>query len=89
MCGAPALSWAPGWNNVFSGANDAIVPVSSQLNGIASNTGPGGNTFTGVIHTSAIELLGFVGPSELDSASLIPDAVVGLLNEATNGPDFH
>ena len=40
-------------------------------------------------HTSPIESLGFIGPSEIDPGSGIPDAVVGLLNEATNGPDFH
>jgi len=42
-----------------------------------------------VTHTSPIESLGFIGPSEIDPGSGIPDAVVGLLNEATNGPDFH
>jgi len=79
------------WNEVFGGpanANDGVVPVTSQLNGLASNAGAGGNTYTGVIHTSALTPLGFVAPSELDPASGIPDEVVALLNEATNGPDF-
>jgi hypothetical protein len=43
----------------------------------------------GVIHSPGIELLGFNPPSELDSSSGIPDAVVNLLNEAINGADFH
>ena len=74
------------WNNVFSAANDGIVPVSSQLNGTTSATT---NTFQGVIHSPGIEILNFTAPTELDSQSGIPDAVVGLLNEDVNGPDFH
>lgn len=78
------------WNNVFGDvANDGLVPVYSQLNYTSSSMGTGGNTYTGVIHTSMLTALGFAVPSELDSGSGIPDAVVNLLNEATNGPDFH
>jgi pimeloyl-ACP methyl ester carboxylesterase len=74
------------WNNVFSAANDAVVPLSSQLNNTTSTPT---NTFQGVIHSPGIEILNFSPPSEVDSQSGIPDAVVNLLNEATNGPDFH
>lgn len=78
------------WNSVFLGAaNDGVVPVMSQLRGNASVIGPGGNTFTGVIHTSALNGLGFAVPSELDLESGIPDAVLSLLNEPTSGNDFH
>ena len=77
------------WNNVFSGPNDGIVPVTGQLNLISSvlNT----NTFAGIIHSPALLDLNFSGPSELDAQASpdLPDAVVNLLNEATNGPDFH
>ncbi len=77
------------WINVFGGAaNDGLVPLNSQLNGAASNTSPGGNTYVGVIHTSPLTILGFAVPSELDPASGIPDEVITLLNEATNGNDF-
>jgi PGAP1-like protein len=75
------------WNSVFSNqANDGVVPVTSQLNTTSSTAA---NTFPGVIHSPGIETLNFFGPSEVDSQSGIPDAVVNLLNEATNGPDFH
>ena len=77
------------WNQAVFGigvANDAIVPVSSQLNGFDSATT---NTFPGVIHSSGIERLGFNPPSELDPSSGIPTAVVDLLNEAPNGGDYH
>ncbi len=74
------------WNSVFTGqANDGVVPVSSQLNTTGST---GANTFQGVIHSPGIETLNFAPPSEVDPQSGIPDAVVNLLNEATNGPDF-
>lgn len=85
-----ALDLTPtGWNNVFGAANDALVPVSSQLNGNASNLAAGGNTYVGVIHTLALTSLGFIAPSELDSGSGIPDEVINLLNESVNGPDFY
>ena len=77
------------WNQAVFGigvANDGIVPVSSQLNGVDSTTT---NTFPGVIHSSGIESLGFNPPSELDLSSGIPTAVVDLLNEAPDGGDYH
>ncbi len=82
------------WNNVFGEANDGVVPLSSQLNATGSvlTSIPGGvsaNTFQGAIHSPGFEALDFSPPTEVSTASGVPDAVVNLLNEATNGPDFH
>jgi hypothetical protein len=78
-----------GWATVFQSApNDAIVPVNSQLNG-NSDTSATLLTFPNVIHSPGIEALGFGPPSELDGASGIPDWVVDLLNESTDGNEFH
>jgi|HubBroStandDraft_5_1064220.scaffolds.fasta_scaffold1052258_1 hypothetical protein len=76
------------WNTaVFnSELNDGIVPVASQLNDTSEISGL--FAFPGVIHSPGIEALGFSGPSELDSASGIPDFVIDLLNESTNGAAF-
>jgi pimeloyl-ACP methyl ester carboxylesterase len=75
------------WNNVFGGeANDGVVPLSSQLNATGSTSA---NTLPGVIHSPGFEALNFSPPTEVSPQSGIPDAVVNLLNEATNGPDFH
>jgi pimeloyl-ACP methyl ester carboxylesterase len=82
------------WNQAVFGEaampnalNDGIVPLNSQLNGFGSVTN--GNTLLGVIHSPSIANLGFSPPSELDSASGIPDLVINLLNEPRNGSDFH
>jgi hypothetical protein len=79
---------------VFGEANDGVVPLSSQLNATGSvlTSIPGGvsaNTFQGAIHSPGLEALDFSPPTEVSTASGVPDAVVNLLNEATNGPDFH
>jgi hypothetical protein len=75
------------WNSVFAGqANDGVVTVNSQLN---TTTSTATNTFQGVIHSPGIETLNFAAPSEVDPQSGIPDAVVNLLNEPIDGPDFH
>ena len=72
------------WNQEFAGApNDAIVPLTSQLSGESSAL-----VFPGVIHSRGIEDLDFIGPSEVDSGSGIPDEVINLLNEQTTGSDF-
>ncbi|HZR66983.1 MAG TPA: hypothetical protein VFA85_17725 [Terriglobales bacterium] len=73
-----------------AGRHTRIVPVSSQLGGTSSTlvfSNNAGSGF-GVIHSPGIELLNFLGPSEVDPASRIPDEVISLLNEQTNGPDF-
>lgn len=76
------------WPTIFgsspNNANDAMVPQTSQLNGTSNLL----LVFPYVIHSPAIEMLGFTGPSELDSASGIPDWVVDLLNEPTDGTEF-
>ena len=77
------------WNQAVFGsgvANDGVVPVSSQLNGVDSSET---NTLPGVIHSAGIEPLGFSPPAELDPASGIPAAAVDLLNEAPSGSDYH
>lgn len=71
------------WPTVFGQASDAVVPLSSQLNGGS------GTPFDGVIHSAGMERLNFNGPTELDPNSNIPSRVIELLNEASNGPDFH
>jgi hypothetical protein len=77
-----------GWNfGAFTGSpNDGIVPVVSQLN---NTNNAGALVFIGFIHSPGMETLDFVGPSEVDSASGIPDEVINLLDEATNGSDFN
>jgi len=72
------------WSNLFGEANDGIVPLGSQLNATSNLL----LTFSGVIHSPGIEALGFNSPSELDSASGIPDKIMDLLNEATDSVDF-
>jgi pimeloyl-ACP methyl ester carboxylesterase len=81
------------WNGVFGFAfNDGVVPLSSQLNGTGSLVSASGNmsanTFQGVIHSPGFEDLDFSPPTETSPQSGIPDAVINLLNEASNGPDF-
>ena len=71
------------WNSVYGQNNDTIVPLDSALNNLA------GQQFSGVIHTAALETLNFKGPSVLDPASNISNAVISLLNEQPTGSDFH
>jgi hypothetical protein len=85
----PVDDWPPIFNNQ---PNDAIVPVSSQLNGLD----PGSAfVFTGFVHSAGIEKLGFSAPSVLDPGSTspfnqIPFQVIALLNTPVNTPgDFN
>jgi pimeloyl-ACP methyl ester carboxylesterase len=71
------------WPDVFGQASDAIVPQTSQLNGGS------GFLVNGVVHSLGVEDLSFKGPAELDEASTIPAKVIDLLNERSNGTDFH
>lgn len=67
-----------GWQQLFGDQpNDAIVPESSELDGLSSNL-----VFTGMVHSSGTEKLGFSAPSVLDKDSTtgIPSAVIKLLN---------
>jgi hypothetical protein len=64
-------------------ANDAIVPLTSQVN--MTNDGI---TFSGIVHSPGIvQGLDFIGPSEQDSGN-IASAVADLLNEQKDGTDF-
>jgi hypothetical protein len=81
-----ALRFTPaGWNQEFSGDpnNDGLVLLTSQLNGKPSTL-----IYPGMIHSPGLEVLNFSPPSEVDSASGIPDEVVNLLNESVSGTDF-
>lgn len=74
-----AASFTPsGWDDVFAGENnDALIPLTSQLNGANSTY-----YVSGVIHAAALEDLGFTGPGELDqsSTSMIQMFVTDVLN---------
>jgi pimeloyl-ACP methyl ester carboxylesterase len=76
-----------GWPSVFANeANDAIVSLSSQLNGL---TIPDENSlFDGRLHSTGIKKLGFIGPVVLDSGP-IPTQVINLLNTPVSQPIFH
>jgi hypothetical protein len=94
---APSLTTL-GWSTVFasySGSlNDAIVPLWSELAGLANFAGIGSVTYPnevpGVMHTSAIEPMGFTGPGETDgNAWGIQVLVMKYLNEpSTVSTDF-
>jgi pimeloyl-ACP methyl ester carboxylesterase len=71
------------WPTIYGQNNDTIVPVDSSLNNLT------GLSYSGVIHTAALETLNFNGPSVLDPASGISSEVINLLNEAPTGTDFH
>lgn len=79
-----ALALTPqGWPGIFGQPSDSVVPLASELNGGS------GTPFDGVIHSAGMERLNFNGPTELDGNSNIPSRVIDLLNEASNGSDFH
>jgi len=71
------------WTTIYGQSNDTIVPLDSALNNLT------GQQFSGVIHTAALEVLDFKGPSVLDPASDISNEVINLLNEEPTGSDFH
>lgn len=71
-----------GWPAIFNGENnDAIVSVTSQLNGLISPL-----VFQNRVHSPGTEHLGFSPPSVLDPDSLsgVPSAVISLLNTPVN-----
>jgi hypothetical protein len=80
-----------GWPAIFRDsqgmfeANDAIVPLSSQENGMSPT---GLNPFTGYVHSAGTEYLGFTPPSMLDPGS-VPTFVIGLLNTTVRDPLYH
>ena len=76
-----------GWPTILGQASDAVVPLTSQLR----NTSPTSLAmqFVGVIHSTGMEQLDFVGPAELDQASQMSIQVIMLLNQFSAGNDFH
>jgi pimeloyl-ACP methyl ester carboxylesterase len=64
-----------GWPKVFGQSSDAVVPEVSAVNGLSN-----GVPADGVVHSTAIFVLGFAPPAELQQASGIPNNVVNLLN---------
>ena len=77
-----------GWNTIFGQPNDAVVPISSQLDGRLGGGGPNTPTLTGVIHSQGLYDLDFSPPSELEPRGA-PAQVLILLNEPLDGGDFH
>jgi len=72
---SPLASKLMNWPSVFNGnASDGIVAVTSQL------AGNSGTTENGLIHSTALEDLGFTGPAEIDPRSNVQNDVIGLLN---------
>lgn len=70
------------WPTVFGQDSDAIVPFTSQLNGLS------GSTFTAV-HSSGAVNLGFRRPHEYEEATNIPAEVIKLLNTSLTSGSFH
>lgn len=66
---------AKGWPKVFGQSSDAVVPEISEVNNLSN-----GILINGVVHSSALSVLGFGAPFELDQSSGIPNEVVNLLN---------
>jgi hypothetical protein len=63
------------WDSEFGGGNDGVVPLTSE-----NDRGSAAASFSGIIHSSGLEILGFNGPTELDATTPIPGKVVELLN---------
>lgn len=81
------LNPAVGWPAIFGEQSDAIVPLSSQLDGFSSS----GFVFSGFLHSSGAQRLGFSGNTVLDpdSTTGIPSTVIKLLNTPiTNTASF-
>jgi hypothetical protein len=66
---------AKGWPQLFGQSSDAVVPEVSAVNNLSN-----GVAINGVVHSSALSVLGFGAPYELDQSSGIPSEVVNLLN---------
>jgi len=85
MCGSEPMVndlRSRNWLNRYHDT-DAIVPAQSALNNTT------GFTQRGLIHSSALETLGFDGPSVLDANTPVAQLVIQLLNEDPAGTDFH
>jgi hypothetical protein len=96
VCGDPlAIDLSPSvWDmNLFDDApNDAIVPLSSQLDGLPTTQGvvfsldPA--TGYGYIHSLGTEALGFFLPS-VDTSQAVSSEVIDLLNTPINNSQFN
>jgi len=81
------LDPANDWPAIFGEPSDAIVGLSSQLDGFSSS----GFVFSGFLHSSGANTIGFSGPTVLapDSITGIPSTVIKLLNTPiTNTSSF-
>jgi pimeloyl-ACP methyl ester carboxylesterase len=75
-----------GWPTEFSGApSDTIVPESSQFDQLGAAV----IEEQGVIHSSGLTQLGFVGPDELDPGGGIVGQVLNLLDTPVTDASFH
>ena len=72
---------AQNWPTIFGQDSDAIVPLTSQLNGLQ------GSQFTAV-HSRGAVRLGFGPPQELEEVTGIPDKVIELLNTPVTSSSF-
>lgn len=85
MCGSEPMVndlRSRNWLNHYH-ETDAIVPAQSALNNTTGFTQPG------LIHSSALENLGFDGPGVLDAKTPVALLVIKLLNEDPASSDFH
>jgi pimeloyl-ACP methyl ester carboxylesterase len=76
-----------GWQAIFNNQpNDAIVPVSSQMDGLTALF-----NFQGLVHSGGTEDLGFSGPSVMDNgqSNPVPAYVITLLNTPPNTPNYY
>jgi pimeloyl-ACP methyl ester carboxylesterase len=75
-----------GWPAIFHGsANDAIVPEASQLAGLDPSVG---FAFSGFMHSTGIEALGFAKPSVLDGGDIATEVIL-LLNQPWTTPRLY
>lgn len=71
-----------GWPTIVSDRSDAIVPLTSQVNGMSA-------FFEAeAVHSIGAEILGFDGPNELEAQSGIPAQVIELLNTPVTSSSF-
>jgi hypothetical protein len=77
---------SPGWIGVFGDANDGMVSRFSQSAGRIF--GPENAVYSGLIHSAAMEQLGFSPPGELDAGAPLVNAVINLLNSPIQSEAF-
>ena len=71
-----------GWPTIVSDRSDAIVPLTSQVNGMSA-------FFEAeAVHSIGVERLGFDGPNEFEAQSGIPAQVIELLNTPVTSSSF-